>query len=101
MFHEDAISFCRKVLRIRTKLIADGNSKMNQALADRHIGTLNRYLNTYKYDDDVNMAKFWRRHRYAIFELIPGASSPNSKALIERFNDLDGQVNIIIQQNYA
>lgn len=101
MLHKDAKDYIRKVLRVRAKLIREGASKMNPALAERHIGTLTRYLSYYKYDSDLAMAKFWRRHRYAIFELIPGASSPASKPLIERFNDLDGQVNIVISHNYA
>jgi ribosomal 50S subunit-associated protein YjgA (DUF615 family) len=102
MFHEEARTFIKKVIRIREKLIENGESRMNPAIANRHISEIKRYLDYFGYRKDADMAMFWQRNMHRIMELIPGGDSNAGKGLMAEFNNLDSQrQHILTRKEYA
>jgi hypothetical protein len=90
-FSPDARSFMQKVIRIRTRLIKEGNSKLNPSIAASHIEELKRYLNFYSYSSNWSMALFWSRKKHLLLELIPHSSNDNHRSLIDEFSLLDAE----------
>ena len=88
-YYEQTKMYIRKVIRIRKRLIAEGSSRMNAALAWQHINHLEKYLKTYGYNDDNQMAGFWRRNRGKIMDLLPGSKSKSHTELVNEFNNID------------
>jgi len=95
MYHETAIEFIRKVMRIRLKLIEVNRSQINNDFAIIKIGFLKRHIDYNGYKNDVTAANFWKRNRVAIITLIPGGNSSSSASLITQFHELDHQAKII------
>lgn len=89
IYHQQTKKYIRKVIRIRKRLIAGGESRMNKALAWQHINHLEKYLKAYGYNDDNQMAGFWRRNRGKIMDLLPGVKSASHHELVNEFNNID------------
>lgn len=96
MYHENAILFVRKVMRIRLKLIEASRSQINHDFAISKIGFLKRHIDYNGYKNDFTAANFWKRNRIAIMTLIPGGNSSSSASLINQFDELDYQASAII-----
>lgn len=77
--------FILSVIHQREELIRLGKSKKNELLMLSNIDSLNIYLETYPYANELNMAKFYLRNMTKIESLLPGHGSKDYNARQSEF----------------
>lgn len=90
-YHKAARSYILKLIRIQSHLEKKGYVRADQALVRISIRHLKKYLNYYPYNTDQLMAGFFQRNSQHIRTLIPHASYPGQKKLMNEFLTLKNQ----------
>lgn len=86
-----AYAYMRKVVRIRSRLIATGRSLSNDAHLLRIIKPLKAWLDAYPNASEHGAMNVLKRYESEIRMLIPGSSSKCHNKLIRELEDLLNQ----------
>lgn len=90
--------FIRRMIHIRTRLLKDGSNKKDIKEMHETCDFLVTHLNAWDYSDRT-MALFMFRNAYRIKQIIPGGRSASHTALMNEFDLLYYEADMILKSN--
>ena len=97
-FHQELREWIERIIRQRNYLINKGLSRKNAYLMAENISHLKRYLNYFKYADDLKISRFFQTNHNKILSLLPGAGSKNHDIRQEEFLNYSNKTKSIIYE---